>query len=157
MPYFSLASTSFESSLYLMLRLFIWSYLSFYIESLDFIKSTLTNSNTGYLPLLTGNNDLEYISWSSFLLSLAIWIASWIRLSTLIFFYLLKATDISSTEFSLHRFSSKFAMIEMAIQMKYSGEKGLLTKKSSTWRDSSLFKTSVRQTKTIGLRMAPKV
>ncbi len=41
--------------------------------------------------------------------------------------------------------------------MKYSGQYGLLIKKSMIWSESYLFKTSVKQTKIIGFKMAPNV
>jgi len=74
-----------------------------------------------------------------------------------IFFYFLKDTDIYSTVFILHNCYSKIATIDIATQMKYYGEYGLETKKSNTLSESYLFKTSVKQTKIIGFRIAPKL
>jgi hypothetical protein len=50
--------------------------------------------------------------------------------------------------------SSTIFIIEIAAHIKYYGEYGWAIKKSNNYRLSTLFKTSVRQTKSIGFTTA---
>ncbi len=143
--------------MYFILKLFIWSYFNLYIESFDFLISTFINSYTGYLYRLRGNIDFEYKLCSYLPLSFAIFTALYIKLSIFSFFYFLKAIDIYSTEFILHSCYSNIATKLTAIQIKYSGQYGFVTKKSRTLNESYLFSTSVINTNIIGFNIAPKL